>query len=253
MERGSYSAASGGLLQFRKLDIVNHNLANINTPGFKKQVLTGDVQTFDQTLAQLVEGQDPYARGDHVRSPGTVNIKTATDFSPGPIKNTGNVFDVALRNQNDFFVINTAGGPEYTRAGNFTLNSEGQLVTADGFEVAGDGGAITVDGIGASITPDGTVRVNNTNVGRLQVVHVDDTLALERVGAARFKLNAGAAPPRPVEPDVVPGALEMANVSAISSVIDLITANKAFDMYTKSAQTIDTMNNTAITQVGRGR
>ena len=105
MDRGIYTSASAGLYQLRKLEVVNNNLANINTVGFKKQILTGETQSFDQTLASAVAKDDPYAKGDHDRTPGVVNSRTVTDFTVGAIKNTGNPLDVALRNPNDFFVI----------------------------------------------------------------------------------------------------------------------------------------------------
>lgn len=251
MERGTYIAASGGLVQLQKLDVVNNNLANVNTPGFKKEMLVGSTQTFDQTLAHLVAQKDPYAKGDHDRSPAVVDVKSVTDFSQGPIKNTGNVLDVALRKANDFFVINTPQGPRYTRAGNFTLNQNGEISTQDGYQVAGDGGAVIANGSPLSIAPNGQVRVNGAVAGKLQVVHFDDTTGLVREGGSRFSLAQGQAQPTAVEPDIEPGALEMSNVSAITSMIDLITASRGFEMYTKTAQAIDTMDQTAISQVGR--
>lgn len=251
MERGTYISASGGIAQLRKLDVVNNNLANVNTPGFKKEMLVGSTQSFDQTLASLVAAKDPYAKGDHDRSPGTVGVQSVTDFSQGPIKNTGNVLDLALRRQNDFFVINTPQGPRYTRAGNFTLNSNGDISTLDGLPVAGDGGIITVNGAPLSISANGTVTAKGLDVGKIQVVHFDDPSKLVREGGSRFALGAGQAPPATVEADIEAGALEMSNVSAITSMIDLISASKGFEMYTKTAQTIDAMNQTAISQVGR--
>ncbi len=250
MERGTYVAASGGLLQFRKLEVVNNNLANLNTPGFKKQMLIGSEQTFDQTLASLVATNDPYAKPDEERTPATINIETVTDFTAGPLKNTGNPLDVALRDPKDFFAIQTPSGTEYTRAGNFTLNAAGELVTQEGYRVMGDGGPLAADGAGVHITAGGDVVAGKESFGKLQAVHFENPGTLERSGGARFKLKGGASP-TVVEADVVPEALEMANVSTISSVIDLITTNRAFEMYTKSAQTIDQMNQAAISQVGR--
>ncbi len=253
MERGSYVAASGGLLQLRRLEVVANNLANVNTAGFKKQIIVGKQQTFDETLAATTATHDPFARPDHDRTLGAVHVHTATDFSLGPIKNTSNPLDVALRDPNAFFAINTPTGTEYTRAGNFTLDSEGTLVTVDGMEVAGDGGGIVANGPNARITEDGTVYAGKNIVGRLQSVKVENLANLERAGETRFKLKAGAPAPAPVETEVVPQALEMANVSVINSMIDLISTNRAFELYSKSAQTIDTMDQTAINQVGKGR
>lgn len=254
MERGSYVAASGGLLQLRKLEIVNNNMANSNTPGFKRQMLIGDVQTFDQTLASAIVKNDPFAKPDHDRNPGTINVRAVTDFSQGPIKNTGNPLDVALRNPDEFFVVEGPEGPLYTRAGNFTLNREGQLVTPDGLPVVGDGGSITVSGAGARIESNGDVRVEEGVVGRLQVVRFSDPQQLERVGASRFKVAANTSGPAGVDNlSVVSNALEMSNVSVISGVIDIISAQRGFQFYAKSSETIDQMNQVAISRLGSNR
>lgn len=250
MDRGTYIAASGGLLQLRKLEVVNNNLANVNTAGFKRQIIVGDRTEFDQTLAAQYAKDDPYAKGDHDRTPGTTAVRAVTDFSPGPIENTGNPFDVALRNPKDFFVVQTATGNEYTRAGDFTLNAEGKMVTKDGATVMGDGGEISVTGPNVLIEPNGTVKVNGQPAAKVQVVRISDTTQLERVGNSRFKLTPGA-PTESVEPDLVPQAVEKSNVSAISGVIDLILSQRGFEMYAKSAEAIDQMNQAAITQVGR--
>ena len=253
MDSGTYTAASGGVYQLQKLDVVNNNLANINTPGFKRQFLVGEEQSFEKTLAAVTASRDPYAKGDHDRSSGVTEIETATDFAPGPIKNTSNPLDVALLKPNDFFVINTAEGERYTRAGNFTLNAEGELSTVDGAQVAGDGGAIVANGVGVGISGDGSVRVNGTVVGKIRVVRFEDPKPLQHVGNSRFALGAGQAPPAQVDAEVEPQALEMSNVSAITTMIDLISANRAFEAYGKSARTIDEMNNQAISSVGRRR
>jgi flagellar basal-body rod protein FlgG len=251
MERGSYIAASGGLIQLRKLDVVNNNLANINTVGFKKEMLVNSTQSFDQTLAAAVASNDPFAEGDHARSPGAVHVGSVTDFTPGPIKATGNVLDVALRNPNDFFVLNTPQGVRYTRAGNFTLNSNGEIATQDGMQVQGDGGAISIPNGGVSIAPSGAVFSNGVQVGRLQVARVENPANLLREGGSRFTVAPGQPAPAAVEPEVIPASLEMSNVSAITSMIELISASKGFELYTKTSQSIDQMNQTAISQVGR--
>lgn len=253
MDRGTYISASSGLLQLRKLDIVNNNLANANTPGFKGQLLVSEQQSFDDTLAKMFENADPYARGDHNRTPGVVNIKAVTDFTPGPIKNTSNPFDVALRNPKDFLVVNTTEGTQYTRAGNLSLNAEGEITTADGQVVQGDGGALVVNGANVEITAAGIVRVDGEQIGKLQVVRFDNTENLERVSGARFQVRAGSPGPEEVDADLIPKSLEMSNVSAISSVVDLITANRAFGLYTKAATTIDQMNQSSIQEIGKRR
>jgi len=252
MDRGTYAAASAGFVQLTQLDIVNNNLANVNTPGFKRQFLIQETQGFDETLASKMDLRDPYAEADHARTPGVSQLRTVTDFSLGSIKNTGNPLDVALRDPNEFFVIDTPEGPQYTKAGNFTLNVEGQLVTHEGLVVMGDGGPLAVNGPGVSISPSGVVRTQDEEVGQLAVVRFEDPTVLERVGGSRFALLEGNPPPTPVDQaNLLPQSLEMSNVSAIESIIELISATRGFEMYTKSAQSIDEMNQTAISQIGK--
>lgn len=254
MDSGTYASASAGLSQFRRLEIVNNNLANVNTPGFKRQVLVQDPQPFEETLANQIAADDPYARKDHERYEGTVNFQAITDFSVGAVKETGSKLDAALRNPNDFFVISTPQGQQYTRAGNFTLNSTGTLVTPDGFSVLSDGGELSVNGPGAAIQANGDVTVNGDTIGRLQVVKISDPSKLERVSGSRFRIAQGSGVEAAgTTADLIPEALEMSNVSAITSMVELISTNRAFEMYAKTARSIDDLNQTAISQYGRGR
>jgi len=251
MDIGWYAAASAGVYQMQKLEIQNNNLANINTIGFKGQILTSDQEKFDQTLAATVASNDPFAASDQVQVPNVTGIKAQTDFSAGPIRNTGNPLDVALKNAKDFFIVNTPEGLAYTRAGNFTLNGAGELITQDGYQVQGDGGPIQIVGPEASISSDGSVRVQGQTVGRLQVVRFEKTIDLEHSAGTRFKMKPGGAQPVPVEPAVEPRAVEMSNTSAIAGMVDLITTSRAFEAYTKAATSIDSLNTIAITQVGK--
>ncbi len=252
MDRGTYAAASVGLANLLRLQVVSNNLANIATPGFKRQLVVGSQQSFEQTLASREADKDPYAKGDHERVKNVVSLKTITDFSPGPISSTGNPLDVALREANDFFVVSTPQGPTYTRAGNFSIDEGGQIVTADGSPIQGDGGAISVPDNGQLVIQEnGEVRVGEDIVGKLQVVRFADPSGLERVGGSRFRQNGGAGP-ETVPPSVIPNSLEMANVSSISSIVDLISTNRGFESYVKTAQSIDEINKAAINDIGRG-
>lgn len=253
MDRGTYIAASAGLLQLQKLAVINNNLANVNTPGFKRQFIVSTTRSFDQTLASKLNPTDPYSKGDHDRTPEVLSPKTHTDFGLGSIKFTGNPLDVALRHPTDFFLINTPEGVQYSRAGNFTLNSEGELVTPDGLPVQGDGGAINAVGGAVSISNSGDVLVDGVSVARLQVARFADTQGLEQVGGTRFRLREVAQAPETIPADLEAQSLEMSNVSAISSMIDLIAANRGFEAYTRSARTMDEMNNLAATRLGQRR
>ncbi|RMG41552.1 MAG: flagellar hook-basal body protein [Candidatus Dadabacteria bacterium] len=251
MDRGTYAAASAGMVKFRELEVINHNLANTNTVGYKRQILVSEKEPFEDTLASKIAAGDPFAKGDHERVPTMVSVETVTDFSQGPLKQTGNPLDVALRNENEFFVVNTPDGPQYTRAGNFTVGNEGLLVTSDGMPLAGE---IIINGPDARIGPDGTVTAGGQTVGKLQVVKFEDPSVLEPAGATRFKIKDGAeGAPEQVQPELEPFTVEMSNVSVISAVVQLIAANRGFEAYTKTAKAIDEMNQSGIQRIpGRG-
>lgn len=249
MDIGTYAAVSAGLLQMKKLEVENNNLANTSTVGFKRQYVVAEQQAFEQTLSGQL-GQGRYAKSDNQRVPSVGAYESYVDFSQGAIRQTGNPLDVALRTESDFFVVNTPNGRQYTRAGNFTISQNGDLVTQDGLQVVGDGGAIQLPAPGAVINQDGSIQIQGITVGRLSVVRFTDLKGLEPVAGARFRLTGGGQPQQ-VEPFLEPKSLEMSNVSAVTGMIDLIQTNRAFDAYTKAAQSLDTLNQAAINQVGK--
>lgn len=254
MDIGTYAATSAGILQMKKLEVQNNNLANTNTVGFKRQYLVQEEQPFEKTYAGALNNQSQYGKLDAKRAPGVIAYESVVDFSQGAIRYTGNPLDVALRNPTDFFVINTPQGTEYTRAGNFTISQNNELITQDGMRVMGDGGALQIGLPGISINQDGSIQAQvgaglPVVVGRLQVARFTDLKGLKPTEGARFR-NTGAAPTT-VDGIIEPKSVEMSNASPITGMIDLIATNRAFDAYSRAAQSIDGMNQVAITQVGK--
>lgn len=245
MDRGLYIAASGGLLNLKQVDIVGNNLANASTVGFKAQRLVCRQQEFGDTLAGVVNQKDARAADDQKRTPGVTQVEAITDFSPGAINTTGDPLHAALQEPDHFFVVGADEGEAYTRAGNFTMNSEGFLTTPDGYPVMGEGGPITISQGSPKITSSGAVLVDGEQVGRLRVVKVDDLSKLERQEGVRFTLKSGEQPAT-VEAQVISGALEMPNISIVESMVEMISANRAFEGYTKVVRTIDELNERAL-------
>lgn len=231
----------------RRIDLVGHNLANINTVGYKAQRLVNRQQEFADTLAAALPNTPERSADDLEQAPGVVHVSTVTDFSQGPISYTGDPLNVALEEKNQFFVVQTAQGQAYTKAGNFTLNSEGSLVTADGQPVLGEGGPITITGSRPQIAGNGTVFDDGNPVGKLKVVQSDDLDSFERVEGTRFKVRAGGKQPTDVDDvRVVTGSLEMANVQIVDAMVDMINAQKTFESYAKTVQTIGELNDISL-------
>lgn len=243
MEKGIYAASSGGLLESLRLQMIAHNLANSETVGFKAERLVSRQQEFKDTLVGQLESSSDFAKADQARTPGVVSVASMTDFSPGPVQFTGNALNVALANENTFFVVQTPQGEQLTRAGNFTLNQNGQLVTSDGLPVMGEGGPITVGEGMPLITSAGVVESGGEARGRLRVVEVKDPQKLKREGGVRF---SGATDTTNVAADLIPGSVEMANSAVVESMVGLIATQRSFEAYTKVAKTIDEINDTAV-------
>lgn len=246
MYRGVYTAAAGGLISQQRIDTVANNLANVNTAGFKAQRIQARQQEFADTLASKMNGVTDRAQADFDRTPGVVDGGSYTDFSAGPVTTTGNPLNVALRNPNEFFVIQTPTGPAYTRAGDFAVDTEGNLVTLDNMPVSGDGGPLTLPQGPARILDDGSVIVGTESVGKLQVVRINDTSKLKHAEGSRFTLEAGTQPESVDVASVVPESLEMPNVNVVEAMVEMINAQKSFESYTKTVQTMDDMNETAL-------
>lgn len=224
---------AGMLGQQNKLEIVANNLANASTPGFKRMLTT-----FQAVAPQApgFEGVDPNALPGgavDVMVPGSMlRLRSAPDLSPGPMRPTGNRLDVAIGGDG-LFAVQTDAGERYTRAGNFTISPEDQLVTAAGDTVLGEGGPIEIPPTSfVEIALDGTVRADGDEVGRLRLVTPETALDLTPDGATSFALRDGAAPVRAVDPAeirVQAGFLEGSNANPVSELVSMITAQRIFE------------------------
>ncbi len=229
---GLLEALEGGRLLERRLNVAANNLANVDTPGFKK-----DVITFREVLMRK------YPRG--WRTFKEVTVKT--DFQQGPVKFTGNPLDVAITGEG-FFKVETPAGIAYTRAGNFRLDRERRLVTPEGYPVLADGAPIVVDpGLAKGglitlpnerflINADGTISVDGTEVGRLDVVTFADLSVLQKRGENLFVAKEGAQEIPVENPGLRQGHLEQSNTDPLVEMVSLIEIQREFEAIQKGIQ-----------------
>src|SRR6185369_563069 len=154
MNSGMYSALSGNIAAMKRMEIISNNLANVNTPGFKK-----DKMLFESMLAGA--SNPPAVPQGSTADPILQKDNVYIDYEAGTVAQTGNPLDLAIEGDG-FFVVNTPEGPAYTRQGNFRVAADGTLVTVDGFPVMGQGGAIRVQGSKVEVDPKGVVTVDGT-------------------------------------------------------------------------------------------
>lgn len=239
MAGGAYVALSGLRARADHLDRLAADIANAGTSGYKAERGTtsaAERPAFDQALQSAVDvasGPDRF------------------DLRNGSIAGTGRDLDVALDGPG-FFVVQTAGGPRYTRNGHFERASDGTLVTEDGMAVLGDGGPIRLGAGSFAVDTDGTVRNGAKVAGKLQVVDFPDQEGLSREGNSRFRAAdpSRAVPAKATE--VHGGALEKSNVSMVERIAELTEVSRTFEALQKGVSVLmNDLDGKAITELGR--
>jgi flagellar hook protein FlgE len=261
MLRSMYSGVSGMRGFQTKLDVIGNNIANVNTVGFK----AGRVM-FKDILSQSMSGTTAPVEG----TSGGVNAKQVglgvsvsaidTIHTPGSAMTTNVPTDLRIDGDGFFVVSPIEGGPQYlTRAGNFTLDSNRQLVNADGmFVLSSDGGIITLEEevTAFSISQDGTIiSIDQTGLATptdflVGVAKVVNPGGLEKVGGSLYRMTPNANPEGELvigtaadaevgTGSIIAGQLEMSNVDLTNEFTEMIVAQRGFQANSRIITTSD--------------
>ncbi|MBN2124026.1 MAG: flagellar hook-basal body protein [Deltaproteobacteria bacterium] len=245
---GMIDVLKGCLKEEIRMGVLSNNLSNSNVVGFKKEGVS-----FSDMLSRIASGGAGAGSPDGATGTDQGLLRVETDFSQGDTRSTGNALDFAIAGKG-FFKVVTPEGIRYTRKGNFYLDSEGFLITADGDRVAGKGGPIQISGGEVHADGQGVITVDGDEAGQLDVVDFEDYKGLLKEGDALFR-NAGEKPeiPVPVETRIEQESLEFSNVEATEEMIKMIQCLRAFESYQKAIQTIDNVNSRVVNEVSRLR
>jgi len=259
MVKGLYSAYTGMINEQNRMDVMTNNLANASTVGFKKEGTTS--QSFNDVLAVKIKDESvglSNVQRIGINNPGVKIGENYTDYSQGSYRVTGNTYDLALSGEG-FFAIeftNKAGetSTKYTRAGQFTLNKDGYLVTQEGdYVLDTNSRRIQLNTlVDASIDTNGRISQNGQEIARIQVTDFADYDYLQKYGENYYQPIEGA---EEIASDAVinSGYLEMSNVQTVSEMVNMITITRAYESNQKIMQTIDGTLDIAANQLGRLR
>jgi flagellar basal-body rod protein FlgG len=257
MIRALFTAATGMQSQQLNVDVIAHNLANVNTTGFKRS--RADFQDLlYQTLRQpgaSSSSQTEIPTGIQLGL-GSRTAAVQRLFLQGDFQLTQNQLDVAIDGDGFFQILQPNGEVAYTRAGAFKLDSQGRIVSSDGLPLEPE---ITIpnDATGITIGSDGIVsviqpgNVTPQQVGQIRVVNFANPAGLSGLGRSLFQNTTASGEPIEGVPgtdglgQLSQGFLEISNVSVVEEMVNLITGQRAYEINSRAIQAADEMLQTS--------
>jgi flagellar basal-body rod protein FlgF len=238
MLKGIFNVMIGKHVTGRRMDILAHNIANSLTPGYKASRLTVDTVK-EETQAEA---------GTDVRNSCLISLGTYINFSEAALVESGSPLDFAIQGDG-YFVVSTPRGNMYTRNGQFTLDKDKRLVNMEGYTVMGQGGEITIDGKVVMVENDGSIYVDDGSAGVakilagiIKVVDFKDKRDLESAGNSLFmNKNVKGGEITPEKFAVKQGFYEASNVNVMQEMIEMISALRAYESYSKVDQAFGDM------------
>jgi flagellar basal-body rod protein FlgF len=242
MDSGFYSAFTGLAARMQSLDVVANNLANVNTVGYKSQ------KEFYRSFTASMNNGGMTLVNRAINDFGIIG-GSRTDFAAGSLDPTGNDTDVAIDGEGFFAVKTKAGTDDYTRNGNFSLNTQRQLVDQQGNLLQGDDGAIQIPTGKLTISTDGTVSVDGAIVSKLKIVSFAPGTQLTPEGNTDFTAPAGTAQAL-ATPQLREGMLEASNSNPLMGAVALIDLQRNAEMMQRALTIYNTdFNQTAVQEL----
>ncbi len=251
MNLSLYSAATGMEAQQLNLNTIANNLANVNTPGFKRSKIE-----FQDLLYQKPRASGSDSGGGNIVPTG-IEIgngarvaSTSKVFTQGQLTNTGEKLDIALQGDGFFEIQRADGTLAYTRDGSFKTNAQGQVVTIDGLPVLSGFQPIPAGASSVAVAEDGTVTVqtsSGTQSFRLNLTRFSNPAGLRSLGGNLYEETAASGTPESGNPAeqgfgrTIQGYVEASNVNIVEEMVNLIVAQRAYEVNSKSIQASDEM------------
>src|SRR5437870_2813781 len=251
MLRALYSSAAGMQAQQMNLDVIANNLANVNTTGFKKSKIEFQDLLYQTSRAAGAEagGGNQVPTGLQVGH-GSRPVATSKIFTVGELTQTGERLDVAIQGDGFFEVQLPDGTRAYTRDGALKTGSDGRITTSDGLSLQGGFQPIPIGTTSVSISPTGEVSTtgpSGTQNFRVQLVRFANPSGLDAAGRNLYRETPASGPAELGNPgengfgELQQGYLEMSNVKVVEEMVNLIVAQRAYEINSKAVQAADEM------------
>ena len=252
MIRALYTAASGMNAQQTNIDNVAHNLANVNTTGFKKSRVEFEDLVYQELRAPGAQTsattEAPVGLGMGL---GTRPVATARNFSAGNLRSTAAPLDLAIEGAGFFKIALPSGITAYTRAGTFHLDAQGTVVTADGYPLEPEI-TIPTNATSVSISKDGTVSATipgegSSQIGTIETATFANPAGLRPLGGNLFELTTASgdeeagSPGTDARGTLAQGFVEDSNVSVVEEMVNMIIGQRAYEANSRVVKAADEM------------
>jgi len=235
------SAAEAGMVNdVERLRIISHNLANVSTVGFKRELAV------TRPFAQLLSASSNASASGELATP---IVTTQTDVSAGALMHTGNPLDLAIEGEG-YFVVDTGGQEAYSRQGTFHLNADGELVTVAGQPVMTNAGEIRLASPAPVIDSQGNIHDGDTLVGQIKLVTVTNPQSLREIGGGLLLPTEATVGEASDSARVRQGYSEAANVASMNEMVRMIETVRHFEASQRLILGYDAMLGRAITDLG---
>jgi flagellar basal-body rod protein FlgG len=251
MLRALYSSATGMESQQMNLDVVANNLANVNTTGFKKSKIEFQDLLYQttRTAGAEVGGGNQVPTGLQIGH-GSRAVATSKVFTTGELTQTGEKLDVAIQGDGFFEVQLPDGSRAYTRDGALKTASDGRIVTSDGLVLQNGFQPISTGTTSITISASGEVTAtspNGSTTFKIQLVRFPNATGLESIGRNLFRETSASGSAEMGNPgengfgELAQGYLEMSNVKVVEEMVNMIVAQRAYEVNSKAVQASDEM------------
>lgn len=248
MVNGLYTSGAGMMLTLRKQEVTTNNLANAQTTGFKISRLVTHATVESKRDVDQYMRQRELQRADEVH----------TDWQPGPLVQTGNPLDLAIRGDG-FLAISTPSGEKYLRSASLKPQADGTLVDSTGSPVEDEGGQpIRIAGNRTTVMADGRILSDGEEVAKLRIVDFPKPYTLKSEANGRwvpYAASPDAPPPAPVpvgeNTRLEQGFIEGPNVNTVAEMVQMIAQFRNYEADSKVLHAVDSTIDKAVNQVGR--
>lgn len=256
MIRGLYTAATGMNSMQHQIDVTSNNIANVNTMGFKQD--RAEFQDLMYESLNYTAGQTSEITTNPTGMDVGLGVRVSgiqKNFLQGDLKLTSNTLDLAIEGNGFFQVTQPDGEIAYTRNGAFKLNDEGNIVNGNGYELEPQIN-IPDNLVNLTIASDGTVTAEDpttgdvSNLGQITIVDFVNPAGLTPQGESLFTQTEASGDPLEGNPsedqfgNIRQGMIELSNVKLVNEMVDLITAQRAYEANSKAITTTDSMLDT---------